>query len=221
MRAFSFLQIKEKFTSLSQREQLLVVLVLAAAGYFVMEGLVFQPQAQREMAIQAQLNAANVRQLTLQAEISAVKRTSGEMRAQQQADFLALKQKYATLQAIAKSSSADAPRIADLVNDVLHTQHPRVTLENLKTLPVKRLNTAASTTDKKTDKREESGIYRYGVELELRGSYLDLLAYLKSLEDSGNALFWSNVNLSAGQYPDSRLRVTVYMLSSKPNLGVS
>lgn len=227
--AFSFLQIKEKFISLSQREQLLVILVLGAAAYFLVDGLILLPQAKREAVMQAQLATTKNRVLALRTEIHAVSSTSAEMRARQQADFLVLKQKYANLQAIAKSvSSTEAPRIADLVKDVLRTQHPRVTLDNLRTLPVKRLSSAAAPSGNPSQGAGNSqpvalapDVYRYGVELTLQGSYLDLMAYLKSLEDSGNNLFWSGATLSTGRYPMTTLRVTVYVLSPKPNLGVS
>lgn len=56
-------------------------------------------------------------------------------------------------------------------------------------------------------------LYRHGVELTVRGSYLDMLAYMQALEAMPTQVFWGGASLDAQQYPDVRLTLTVYTLS--------
>jgi MSHA biogenesis protein MshJ len=59
-------------------------------------------------------------------------------------------------------------------------------------------------------------LYRHGVELTVRGSYLDMLDYMAALEALPTQLFWGRAQLDAGQYPDARLTLTLYTLSLDP-----
>ncbi len=56
-------------------------------------------------------------------------------------------------------------------------------------------------------------LYRHGVEIVLQGSYLDMIQYMDALQALPNQLFWGKARLDAGQYPDSRLTLTLYTLS--------
>lgn len=82
----------------------------------------------------------------------------------------------------------------------------RLQLLDLKTLPVKEL--AVSQAQGGTQR-----VYRHGVEVTVAGRYLDIYAYLKSLEGSPSQLFWGRAEMSVADYPVSTLKVTVYTLS--------
>ena len=56
-------------------------------------------------------------------------------------------------------------------------------------------------------------LYRHGVEIVLQGSYLDMIAYMDALEALPAQLFWGKAELAAGQYPNARLKLTLYTLS--------
>jgi MSHA biogenesis protein MshJ len=56
-------------------------------------------------------------------------------------------------------------------------------------------------------------LYRHGVEIVLQGSYLDMVNYMEALEALPSQLFWGKAKLDAGQYPNSRLTLTLYTLS--------
>jgi len=55
-------------------------------------------------------------------------------------------------------------------------------------------------------------VFRHGVEVVVEGGYLDLLAYLDTLERQPWQLLWGKVNLEA-DYPRATLRLTLYTLS--------
>ncbi len=56
-------------------------------------------------------------------------------------------------------------------------------------------------------------LYRHGVELTLRGSYLDLVDYMTSLEAMPAQLFWGKAELQVEEYPVVRLSLTLHTLS--------
>jgi MSHA biogenesis protein MshJ len=56
-------------------------------------------------------------------------------------------------------------------------------------------------------------LYRHGVEIVLQGSYLDMVSYMDALESLPAQLFWGKAELAAGQYPNARLKLTLYTLS--------
>lgn len=56
-------------------------------------------------------------------------------------------------------------------------------------------------------------LYRHGVEVTVRGNYLDMVDYLATLEAMPDRLYWGRAALTVEQYPNSRLTLTVYTLS--------
>jgi MSHA biogenesis protein MshJ len=59
-------------------------------------------------------------------------------------------------------------------------------------------------------------LYRHGVELTVRGSYLDMVDYMHALETLPTQLFWGKAQLDAEDYPNVRLTLIVYTLSLDP-----
>jgi MSHA biogenesis protein MshJ len=59
-------------------------------------------------------------------------------------------------------------------------------------------------------------LYRHGVELTVRGSYLDMVDYMHALETLPTQLFWGKAQLDAEAYPNVRLTLTLYTLSLDP-----
>jgi MSHA biogenesis protein MshJ len=55
-------------------------------------------------------------------------------------------------------------------------------------------------------------VYRHGVEIVVKGSYLDLLAYMARLERQPWQVFWGKAELSA-DYPTVMVSLTLYTLS--------
>lgn len=58
-------------------------------------------------------------------------------------------------------------------------------------------------------------IYKHGMRIELRGSYLDMLGYLKGLEELPWKVFWGKVTMKSEQYPVSRMTLVIYTLSTR------
>lgn len=56
-------------------------------------------------------------------------------------------------------------------------------------------------------------LYRHGVEIQLQGSYPDMINYMAALEALPSQLFWGKAKLDAGQYPAVTLTLTLYTMS--------
>lgn len=59
----------------------------------------------------------------------------------------------------------------------------------------------------------EGEIFKHGVEITLRGGYLDLLQYLTEVESSPKQVFWGQIQMTVVRYPVVELSLTVYTLS--------
>ncbi len=125
----------------------------------------------------------------------------------------------------AQSSELVPPEKIRAVLDKILANNPRLQLVEMKTLPRVSISVEkeAATGEKggqareskpaSADERKAAEIYRHGVEVTMRGSYLDLLAYLKAIESLQVRMFWDKVNLSVTTYPTVTMRLVVYTIS--------
>lgn len=56
-------------------------------------------------------------------------------------------------------------------------------------------------------------LYRHGVEIGMRGSYLDMIDFMAALESMPAQLFWGKAELEVEEYPVARLTLSLYTLS--------
>ncbi len=104
-------------------------------------------------------------------------------------------------------------QMADLLQQVLQ-KNSKLQLLSLQTLP-------ATSLAEKAAKPEDAGaatdpgkqIYRHGVQLTVRGNYLDLLHYLAELEQLPSAMYWGMARMNVVQHPNAELTLTIYTLS--------
>lgn len=99
-----------------------------------------------------------------------------------------------------------SPQRMRAVLEEMLERNKRLQLLDLKTLPVKELTVAQG-------QGGTQRVYRHGVEVTVAGRYLDIYAYLKSLEGTPSQLYWGRAEMSVADYPVSTLKVTVYTLS--------
>jgi len=65
-------------------------------------------------------------------------------------------------------------------------------------------------------KSGERLVYRHGMEVTVAGGYLDLLRYLRDLEQLRTQLYWSSLEIDATRYPRHTMKIVVYTLSLDP-----
>ena len=56
-------------------------------------------------------------------------------------------------------------------------------------------------------------LYRHGVQVTVRGSYLDMIDYMAALESLPAQLFWGDATFSVEAYPRAHVTLTLYTLS--------
>jgi MSHA biogenesis protein MshJ len=141
-----------------------------------------------------------------------LKEEGGEGSESKDPDVLAVKELEGRLaemeKALAERKGAFAApnRLPEMLRNLLGPGRP-LTLEALRTLPATRVQDGTS-------------LYRHGLELTLRGSYVDLTQYLTDLEKMPARLLWGTVELQVEQYPDVRLTLQVHTLTTQRSLGL-
>lgn len=213
--------LRERVAALSPREQSLALTVLAVGIYFGADAWLLGPQYAQQQALLDAQSATQALVSAARVQLNSVQATSQERTQRHQALSEQLRTQLALIDRVSASVHASRPALNTLVGEVLTSQHPGVTLVQLKTLPVKAL--LPSNTARKADHTSATpaALYRHGVEIEVRGSYLDLLAYAQSLESQAPGLLWSDMQLSTLTFPQSSLRLTLYSVSAQERLRLS
>lgn len=57
-------------------------------------------------------------------------------------------------------------------------------------------------------------LYRHGLQLVFEGSYLETIRYLRSLEALESNFFWERMNYEVQEYPQARITLDIYTLST-------
>jgi MSHA biogenesis protein MshJ len=220
--------IQERFAKLKPREQILVSLACAAVLYMMIDTLFIAPTAAKHKRILQE--TAQKRQetelLSVQVREIAFKRSQDpdidnrrrleEMQIQLSRAQSAIKEQSAMLVA--------ADQMSGMLERLL-ANHPRLELVELKTLPrsVIDLGSASKpdaggrppgpTASGQTGTEAQRGIYRYGLELSVRGGYLDLLGYLRDIEALPGKVFWERMDLVVADFPSATLKLRIYTIS--------
>lgn len=95
------------------------------------------------------------------------------------------------------------------VSDLVEGKKPATTMPPAVAAPAAPAASAASTDTAPPD----AWLYRHGVEVTVRGSYPDLLAYLRTLENMPRRVYWGELKLDAQQSPAVVMTLVVYTLS--------
>ena len=107
-------------------------------------------------------------------------------------------------------------KMAGLLEQVL-TKNGQLQLVSLQSLPVSPLidmpNRGADASAAQSAGAPESQVFKHGVQITVRGSYLDLLQYLNALEHLPVQMFWGMAKMNVVQYPVAELTLTLYTLS--------
>jgi len=213
-----------RIDALTLRERVLLFAAIAASAifavYFVGLGPMFAKQALlRTRIVQQQNNLEGIdneiREKVEAAQVDPDAPTRERIRAARaQLDALAT-----SLRAM-QNGLVPPERMAPLVDSILRA-NGRLQLVSLRTLPVEPVLGAAKPQAAPANAGAEAQsvnkggalLYRHGVEVSVRGNYLDMIAYMAALESMPTQLFWGRAQLEAETWPASRLTLTLYTLS--------
>jgi MSHA biogenesis protein MshJ len=219
-----WLSFAARVDALSQRERIMSFAATAAVLVFIFHMGVLGPMLRkqellRSQVVQQQNNISGINEQITQklqeagadpdapvrARLAAVRDESGRL--------------SDSLRAMQKGLVAPE-RVAPLLESILRA-NGRLKMVAVRTLPVEPLSAigakkegdaaAPAVTPAKTAKRDL--LFRHGVELTVRGSYLDMVDYMTALESLPTQLFWGKAQLEVEEYPSVRLTLTLYTLS--------
>ena len=221
-----------KFASIidqrSTRERVLILVTSSLVVLVLLQALLLAPNgAARKRIVQETRNDQAEMGKTAAQVHSLVRDKTTDPDAAMKARLAELELRQAALQRQIDAQSAELvpPERIRAVLDKILANNPRLQLIEMKTLPRVSISVdkEAATGDKgaqardskpaPADERKAAEIYRHGVEVTTRGSYLDLLAYLRAIESLQVRMFWDRVNLSVTAYPTVTMRLVVYTIS--------
>ncbi|WP_305821998.1 hypothetical protein [Massilia brevitalea] len=226
-----WIKLATRVDALSLRERIMVFAACAAAIVFLMHFFALGPQLRKQDALNAQITQQQNNIEGIDNEIRArVEAAQNDPDAAVRTRLAAVRKETEELsgQLRAMQNGLVAPeRMAPLLDSILRA-NGRLALVSVRTLPVESVleagrRAAASAPDAAVatapaapaQPLSNNGglLYRHGVEITVRGNYLDMIAYMNALEGLPTQLFWGRAQLEAETWPSSRLTLTLYTLS--------
>lgn len=218
-------KINAKLEAMSLRERVfvffaVVFLIAFLVNYWLLEPLMARQKSTRMQVTQQQemLNQVQMQIATL------VQDNSSNSSSPQQTQIKQLKLEMAEGNAYLQSNRerlVQPEKMAEHLRQLL-SRNSRLILVSLQTMPVAPL--LEQSEDKSIKKAQvakvstvssmlDKQVFKHGVQLTVRGNYLDLLQYLSALEKLPQQMYWAKAQLIVTQYPASELSLTLYTLS--------
>ncbi|TQK11183.1 hypothetical protein [Herbaspirillum sp. SJZ107] len=216
-----------RIDALSQRERVMVFLAVLATLALAAQFIVLGPLQRKQDALRTQLAQQKTAIAATNAEIvrkleQARQDPDAPLRARLQAVRGETERLSSDLRAMQRGL-VPPERIAPLLESILRA-NGRLKLVAVRTLPVDPLSSIVDAGEKAKGLAAAPALapaavkgpellFRHGVELTARGSYLDMVDYMTALEALPTQLFWGRAQLDVEEYPTVRLTLTLYTLS--------
>ena len=207
-----FQEFANRIDAMSLRERALIFITLLVALYFLAVNVLFGPLNVEKDRLQQQVNQKRQETQVLEMQVQALVGTGEHPDAAKRKQLEALQETLKTMDAeLARATSGlVTPReMARLVEQML-LKNRGLQVMKVESIPATPLLNVI-------EKAVSSGpmVYKHGMNIEVKGGYLDILRYLKSLEALPWKVFWGKVTLKTEKYPDSRASVLIYTLSTR------
>jgi MSHA biogenesis protein MshJ len=208
-----------RIDELSLRERAMIFAAAAFLLISLINAALLDPLLAKQKALSAEVVQQQEKMKELQAQMQAL------LQAKQDDEHSPLRLRIAQLRQQLQTQDTylqtrrdrlvEPGKMAALLEQVLN-RNGKLQLVALKTLPVSLLVEKPAARDDAApiqgDERQKQ-IFKHGVQITVRGSYLDFLDYLAALEKLPTQMFWGEVSLSVEQHPEALLTVTLYTLS--------
>jgi MSHA biogenesis protein MshJ len=103
----------------------------------------------------------------------------------------------------------DPEKMLQLMTQLVYSE------SKLKLISLKRREVKPAIPREEGDTTGEPSIYRHVLEIELAGKYLDILAYMQTLEQLDWKLLWDEIEIVADEHPTVTLRLVMSTLSTR------
>lgn len=202
----------ERFNDMSLRERGMIFGAAALAAVLLINALLIDPLLERQQALYRRLAQAQDKQRAIHESMQQLgQRRAQDPDAELRARLEALRRDEAGLEEQLRERArrlVPPEKMPELLRDIL-SRHGPLELVALRSLPPAPLAGGAVAADAATAR----ALFRHGVEVVVRGGYLDMLHYLAELERLPWQLQWGEVTLNAESHPLAQLSFTVYTVS--------
>jgi MSHA biogenesis protein MshJ len=214
----------------STREQMWAWLTLAALAVFVFDALVLSPQRAQQAKLRRELSAAQaqIEQLTqgtthpVASSLQARRRDLEARRTVAAETVQAAQRDLIAPQEMGKQLEALLTRFPSLRVVGMTALGPKALTAN-GTAPEVAAGSAASSAASNATNHAGTGsaphggpvLYQHGVEVAVEGRYLDLLAYLDTLDRAPYRIYWRELELSVGANGVPVTRLALFTLSKE------
>ena len=203
----------EKFDALNERERLSIMSLSVVAIVIVFVELVISPMNQQYDILDKQIVSLQTQTKQLQSQIVALKtKKNRDPDFQEKQKIKLLNEQISNLDVHLKERMHGLiePKQMAKVLEVVLTQNTDLKLQRVQSLGAEPLSPVKA---KEGEEAEELGIYRHGMQIEFKGSYLSTLNYLKALDELPWNFYWDVLELNVDKYPRSSIIITVHTLS--------
>lgn len=202
------LRYAERIDNATLRERVLIFAAAVLVLVFLGDALALRPLRDTQRRLSAEIAQRQGELRTVQSELQRLARTTDpDPDARNRERLAALRADADVLgkQIVEEQRRFTSPQRMRAVLEEMLERNRRLQLLDLKTLPI----TDLAVTQGNAGRR----IFRHGVELTVTGSYLDLHAYLRSLEELSTQIYWARAEMNVTAYPAVSLKLTVYTVS--------
>ena len=214
-------KISAKVDAMSMRERALIFATAVVLALSLVNTLLLEPLFVRQKALRTQVSQQQQMMSEVQLQIAALQQqNSPDSTSPQRVQINQIRQEIAEGDVYLKNSRerlVQPEKMAEHLRQLLN-KNDRLQLLALQTLPVTPLleQPGAKSADQSRDVQavtQEKQVFKHGVQLTLRGNYLDLLPYLSALESLPQQMYWARAQMKVVQYPSAELTLILYTLS--------
>jgi len=206
-------QLFDKFDALNERERISIMLLSVVAIIIIFVELMISPMGKQYDILDKQIVSLQSQTKQLQSQILALKtKRNLDPDFQEKQKIKLLNEQISSLDVHLKERMHGLiePKQMAKVLEVVLTQNTDLKLQSVQSLGAEPLSPVKA---KEGEEAQELGIYRHGMQIEFKGSYLSTLNYLKALDELPWNFYWDVLELNVDKYPTSSIIITVHTLS--------
>lgn len=204
-----------KIDGMALRERAMIFLAVAFVVVALLNAVLLDPLLAKQKSLSAQVVQQQEKMKELRAQMQ------GLLQARRDDEHSPLRTRLAQLRLklheqdgylqSRRDRLVEPDKMADLLEQVLN-KNDKLQLVELRTLPASPLVETPQAADADPPATQKQ-VFKHGIQITVRGGYLDMLSYLAALEKMPAQMFWGEISFSVDKHPDAVLTLTLYTLS--------
>lgn len=220
--------LKGRFEAFEMRERLLIVGAAMAVVYLLWDFILLQPMGKEMQIITARERVARQAIQTTEAEVTVLDTIAKkDPNIALRSEISELRSKLASLDEQLDTMAVGlvpAQQLPKILHEVL-SRTGKLKIEKLATLPPQEVALTAAAPVELPAGKEAAGagepaqndvkIYKHATVLNVTGDFAGVVQYLRELERSDWRFYWESLNYQVTDYPNAKVRIRVFTLSSQ------